>query len=56
VAPNTHVPAEQLEADIRDGTIDTVVVAFADHHAEFEWHSFNATVTDWERHRYFERI
>jgi glutamine synthetase len=32
VAPNTHVPAKQLEADIRDGTIDTVVVAFADHH------------------------
>src|SRR5262245_66361574 len=32
VAPNTHVPADQLEADIRDGTIDTVVVAFADHH------------------------
>jgi hypothetical protein len=32
VAPNTHVPAEQLEADIRDGTIDTVVVAFVDHH------------------------
>jgi glutamine synthetase len=32
VAPNTHVPADQLEADIRDGTIDTVIVAFADHH------------------------
>jgi hypothetical protein len=31
VAPNTHVPAEQLEADIRDDTIDTAVVAFADH-------------------------
>jgi glutamine synthetase len=26
------------------------------HHAEFEWPAFNATVTDWERHRYFERI
>ena len=25
-------------------------------HAEFEWQSFNATVTDWERRRYFERI
>ena len=25
-------------------------------HAEFEWRAFNATVTDWERHRYFERI
>ena len=28
---NSHVPAEQLEADIRDGTIDTVIVAFSDH-------------------------
>ena len=26
------------------------------HHAEFEWQAFNASVTDWERHRYFERI
>jgi len=25
-------------------------------HAEFEWRAFNATVTDWERRRYFERI
>lgn len=25
-------------------------------HAEFEWQSFNATVTDWERRRYFDRI
>ena len=25
-------------------------------HAEFEWRAFNATVTNWERHRYFERI
>ena len=25
-------------------------------HAEFEWRAFNATVTDWERHRYFDRI
>ncbi len=25
-------------------------------HAVFEWRAFNATVTDWERHRYFERI
>ena len=25
-------------------------------HAEFEWAAFNATVTDWERRRYFERI
>ncbi len=32
MAPNTHVPAEQLEADIKDSTIDTVIVAFADHH------------------------
>ena len=28
---NRHVPPEQLEADIRDGRIDTVVVAFSDH-------------------------
>lgn len=28
---NIHVPPEQLEADIRDGTIDTVIVAFGDH-------------------------
>jgi glutamine synthetase len=26
------------------------------HHAEAEWLAFNQTVTDWERHRYFERI
>jgi hypothetical protein len=26
------------------------------HHAEFEWQALNATVTDWQRHRYFERI
>ena len=26
------------------------------HHAEFEWRAFNPAVTDWERHRYFERI
>jgi glutamine synthetase len=26
------------------------------HHAEFEWQAFNASVTDWERNRYFERI
>jgi glutamine synthetase len=25
-------------------------------HAEFEWEAFNHAVTDWERHRYFERI
>jgi len=25
-------------------------------HAVFEWATFNATVTDWERRRYFERI
>ena len=25
-------------------------------HAEFEWRAFNAAVTDWERHRYLERI
>jgi glutamine synthetase len=25
-------------------------------HAEYEWQAFNATVTDWERRRYFERI
>ena len=25
-------------------------------HAEFEWRASNATVTDWERARYFERI
>jgi glutamine synthetase len=25
-------------------------------HAEAEWLAFNRTVTDWERHRYFERI
>ena len=31
MARNTHVPAEQLEADIRAGTIDTVIVAFSDH-------------------------
>ena len=31
MAPNTHVSAEQLAADIRAGTIDTVIVAFADH-------------------------
>ena len=28
---NSHVPPEQLEADIRAGTIDTVIVAFSDH-------------------------
>jgi glutamine synthetase len=26
------------------------------HHAEAEWLAFNQTVTEWERHRYFERI
>ena len=26
------------------------------HFAESEWPAFNATVTDWERRRYFERI
>ena len=31
MATNQHIPAEQLEADIRAGTIDTVVVAFSDH-------------------------
>jgi glutamine synthetase len=28
---NTHVPHEQLVADIEDGTIDTVLTVFADH-------------------------
>jgi glutamine synthetase len=32
MATNRHVHRERLEADIRDGTIDTVIVAFADHH------------------------
>ena len=32
MSKNRHIPAEQLEADIRDGTIDTVIVAFSDHH------------------------
>jgi len=31
MATNTNVPPEQLEADIRDGQIDTVLVAFPDH-------------------------
>jgi glutamine synthetase len=32
VATNQHVPAEQLRADIEAGRIDTVIVAFGDHH------------------------
>jgi glutamine synthetase len=32
MAANTHVPHEQLEADIADGRIDTVIAAFADFH------------------------
>src|SRR5829696_444823 len=31
MATNRHVHRDQLETDIRDGSIDTVVVAFADH-------------------------
>ena len=32
MAPNTHIPHEQLEADIADGRIDTVIAAFGDFH------------------------
>ena len=32
MAVNEHVPPEQLRADIEAGRIDTVIVAFADHH------------------------
>jgi glutamine synthetase len=32
MATNEHVPPEQLRADIEAGRIDTVIVAFADHH------------------------
>ncbi len=32
MSSNVHVPPEQLEADIRSGVIDTVIVGFADHH------------------------
>src|SRR5512144_369578 len=31
MAKNTTVPSEQLDADIRSGLIDTVLVVFADH-------------------------
>jgi glutamine synthetase len=32
MAANTHVPHEQLEDDIREGRIDTVIAAFGDFH------------------------
>ncbi len=32
MAPNTHIAHEQLEADIADGRIDTVIAAFGDFH------------------------
>jgi glutamine synthetase len=32
MSANTHIPHEQLEADIRDGRIDTVIAAFGDFH------------------------
>jgi hypothetical protein len=31
MAKNHHVDALELEADIREGVIDTVIVAFSDH-------------------------
>jgi glutamine synthetase len=31
MAANTHIPHEQLEADIASGAIDTVIAGFADH-------------------------
>ncbi|MGH9135316.1 MAG: glutamine synthetase family protein, partial [Ilumatobacteraceae bacterium] len=34
MSQNRHVDAEQLEADIRAGVIDTVIVAFSDHHGQ----------------------
>jgi glutamine synthetase len=32
MSPNIHIAHEQLEADIRDGRIDTVIAAFGDFH------------------------
>ncbi len=32
MSPNTHITHEQLEADIKDGRIDTVIAAFGDFH------------------------
>ena len=32
MSQNTHIPHEQLEVDIREGRIDTVIAAFGDYH------------------------
>jgi glutamine synthetase len=58
-----RVPTTFVEAIERWRASAVVPVLFGDAvrqhvlgHAEAEWRAFNATVTDWERRRYFERI
>jgi glutamine synthetase len=56
--PATYVEAIELwrGSDIARECFGDDVHHHVLNHAEFEWAAFNATVTDWERQRYFERI
>jgi glutamine synthetase len=56
--PSTYVEAIELwrTSDVAKQCFGEDVHHHVLNHAEFEWRAFNATVTDWERHRYFERI
>jgi glutamine synthetase len=58
-----RIPTTFPEAIERWRSSELARAAFGDdvhhhvlHHAEAEWRAFNATVTDWERRRYFEQI
>jgi glutamine synthetase len=56
--PSTYVEAIELwrGSDLARKCFGDDVHHHVLNHAEFEWRAFNAAVTDWERHRYFERI
>ncbi len=56
--PTTFVDAIELwrASDIARTCFGDEVHHHVLHHAEYEWEAFNRAVTDWERHRYFERI
>ncbi len=56
--PSTYVEAIELwrGSDLARTCFGDDVHHHVLNHAEFEWRAFNASVTDWERHRYFERI
>jgi glutamine synthetase len=56
--PATLVEAIELwrDSDVARACFGDDVHHHVLRHAEFEWETFNRAVTDWERHRYFERI